>query len=162
MKKKSKEKEYLYGYLDYVMNRFDTEFVDYENEFSYILNNKFFKIVILYEDIFADVTFLDIMLSYNVYYYQDLAEELGTEQDIVMWPLVLITQTLFWRWINMDAKIRGALIGVFYLNGLILPLSLLTMNIHDAYIVYMVTGSLFISALIAIILICAGFFKVGE
>ena len=45
MKKKSKEKEYLYGYLDYVMNRFDTEFVDYENEFSYILNNKFFKIV---------------------------------------------------------------------------------------------------------------------
>lgn len=26
MKKKSKEKEYLYGYLDYVMNRFDTEF----------------------------------------------------------------------------------------------------------------------------------------
>lgn len=95
MKKKSKEKEYLYGYLDYVMNRFDAEFVDYENEFYYILNNKFFKIVILYEDIFADVTFLDIMLSYNVYYYQDLAEELGTEQDIVMWPLVLITQTLF-------------------------------------------------------------------
>lgn len=37
------------------------------------------------------------MLSYNVYYYQDLAEELGTKQDIVMWPLVLITQTLFWR-----------------------------------------------------------------
>lgn len=97
MKKKSKEKEYLYGYLDYVMNRFDAEFVDYENEFYYILNNKFFKIVILYEDIFADVTFLDIMLSYNVYYYQDLAEELGTEQDIVMWPSVLITQTLFWR-----------------------------------------------------------------
>lgn len=95
MKKKSKEKEYLYGYLDYVMNRFDAEFVDYENEFYYILNNKFFKIVILYEDIFADVTFLDIMLSYNVYYYQDLAEELGTEQDIVMWPSVLITQTLF-------------------------------------------------------------------
>lgn len=84
MKKKSKEKEYLYGYLDYVMNRFDAEFVDYENEFYYILNNKFFKIVILYEDIFADVTFLDIMLSYNVYYYQDLAEELGAEQDIVM------------------------------------------------------------------------------
>lgn len=97
MKKKSKEKEYLYGYLDYVMNRFDTEFSDYENEFYYILNDKFFKIVILYEDIFADVTFLDIMLSYNVYYYQDLAEELGTEQDITMWPLVLITQTLFWR-----------------------------------------------------------------
>lgn len=97
MKKKSKEKEYLYGYLDYVMNRFDAEFVDYENKFSYILNNKFFKIVILYEDIFADVTFLHIELSYNVYYYQDLAEELGTEQDIVMWPLVLITQTLFWR-----------------------------------------------------------------
>ena len=62
----------------------------------------------------------------------------------------------------MGAKIRGALIGVFYLNGLILPLSLLTMNIHDAYIVCMVTGSLFISALIAIILIYAGFFKVGE
>lgn len=97
MKKKSKEKEYLYGYLDYVMNRFDAKFVDYENKFSYILNNKFFKIVILYEDIFADVTFLNIMLSYNVYYYQDLAEELGTEQNIVMWPLVLITQTLFWR-----------------------------------------------------------------
>lgn len=97
MKKKSKEKEYLYGYLDYVMNRFDAEFVDYENEFYYIFNDKFFKIVILYEDIFADVTFLDIMLSYNIYYYQDLAEELGTEQDIVMWPLVLITQTLFWR-----------------------------------------------------------------
>ena len=97
MKKKSKEKEYLYGYLDYVMNRFDAEFVDYENEFYYILNNKFFKIVILYEDIFTDVTFLDITLSYNVYYYQDLAEELGTEQDIVMWPSVLITQTLFWR-----------------------------------------------------------------
>lgn len=97
MKKKSKEKEYLYGYLDYVMNRFDAEFVDYENEFYYILNDKFFKIVILYEDIFSDVTFLDIMLSYNVYYYQDLAKELGTEQDIVMWPLVLITQTLFWR-----------------------------------------------------------------
>ena len=97
MKKKPKEKEYLYGYLDYVMNRFDIEFVDYENEFSYIFNDKFFKIVILYEDIFADVTFLNIMLSYNVYYYQDLTEELGTEQDIVMWPLVLITQTLFWR-----------------------------------------------------------------
>lgn len=97
MKKKNKEINYLYGCLDYVMNRFDAEFVDYENEFSYVLNNKFFKIVILYEDIFADVTFLDIMLSYNVYYYQDLAEELGTEQDIVMWPLVLITQTLFWR-----------------------------------------------------------------
>ena len=51
----------------------------------------------LYEDIFADVTFLNIMLSYNVYYYQDLAEELGTEQDIIMWPMLLITQTLFWR-----------------------------------------------------------------
>ena len=62
----------------------------------------------------------------------------------------------------MKKKFFGALIGVFYLNGLILPLSLLTMNIHDAYIVCMVTGSLFISALIAIILICAGFFKVGE
>lgn len=97
MKKKNKEINYLYGYLDYLMNRFDTEFVDYENEFSYILNDKFFKIVILYEDIFADVTFLNIMLSYNVYYYQVLAEELGTKQDIVMWPLVLITQTLFWR-----------------------------------------------------------------
>ena len=97
MKKKSKEINYLYDYLDYVMNRFDAEFIDYENEFSYILNDKFFKIVILYEDIFADVTFLNIMLSYNVYYYQDLAEELGTEQDIVMWPIVLITQTLFWR-----------------------------------------------------------------
>ena len=95
MKKKSKEKEYLYGYLDYVMNRFDAEFFDYENEFSYILNDKFFKIVILYEDIFADVTFLNIMLSYNVYYYQDLAEELGTEQESVMWPILLITQTLF-------------------------------------------------------------------
>lgn len=97
MKKKSKEKEYLYGYLDYVMNRFDSKFVDYENEFSYILNNKFFKIVILYEDIFADITFLHMELSYNVYYYQDLAEELGTEQDIVIWPMLLITQTLFWR-----------------------------------------------------------------
>lgn len=97
MKKKNKEINYLYGYLDYVINKYDAEFVDYENEFSYILNDKFFKIVILYEDIFADVTFLNIMLSYNVYYYQYLAEELGTEQDIVMWPLILITQTLFWR-----------------------------------------------------------------
>lgn len=61
-----------------------------------------------------------------------------------------------------ERKIRGALIGVFYLNGLILPLSLLTMNIYDTYIVCMVTGSLFISALISIILICAGFFKVGK
>lgn len=97
MKKKSKEKEYLYSYLDYTMNRFDAEFSDYKNEFSYILNDKFFKIVILYEDIFADVIFLNIMLSYNVYYYQDLAEELGTEQESVMWPILLITQTLFWR-----------------------------------------------------------------
>lgn len=97
MKKKSKEKEYLYGYLNYVMNRFDTEFVDYKNEFSYILNGKYFNIQVTYEDIFVDVTFLHMELSYNVYYYQDLAEELGTEQDIVMWPLVLITQTLFWR-----------------------------------------------------------------
>lgn len=62
----------------------------------------------------------------------------------------------------MRKKFFGALIDVFYLNGLILPLSLLTMNIHDAYIVCMVTESLFISALIAIILICAGFFKVSE
>ena len=97
MKKKSKEKKYLYGYLDYVMNRFDNEFSDYENEFSYIINDKFFKIVILYEDIFADITFLNIMLSYNVYYYQDLAEELDTEQEPVMWPILLITHTLFWR-----------------------------------------------------------------
>lgn len=97
MKKKSKEKEYLYGYLDYVMNRFDTEFVDYENEFYYIINGKYFNIQVIYEDIFADVTFLHMELSYNVYYYQDLAEELSTEQDIVMWPLVLITQILFWR-----------------------------------------------------------------
>lgn len=80
-----------------VMNKYDAEFIDYENEFYYIINDKFFKIVILYEDIFADVTFLNIMLSYNVYYYQDLAEELGTEQNIVMWPILLITQTLFWR-----------------------------------------------------------------
>lgn len=62
----------------------------------------------------------------------------------------------------MGTKIRGALIGVFYLNGLILPLSLLTTNIHDCYIVSMVVGSLFISALIAIILILIGFFKVGK
>lgn len=97
MKKKSKEKEYLYGYLDFVMNKYDAEFFDYENEFYYTVNNKFFTIGITYEDIFADVTFFHISLSYNVYYYQDLAEELGTEQDLVMWPLVLITQTLFWR-----------------------------------------------------------------
>lgn len=97
MKKKNKEINYLYGYLDYVINKYDAEFFDYENKFYYIINDKFFKIVILYEDIFADVTFLHMELSYNVYYYQDLAEELGTEQDIVMWPLVLITQTLFWR-----------------------------------------------------------------
>ena len=97
MKKKSKEINYLYGYLDYVINKYDAKFFDYENEFSYILNDKFFEIVILYEDIFADVTFLNIMLSYNVYYYQDLAEELGTEQESVMWPILLITQTLFWR-----------------------------------------------------------------
>lgn len=62
----------------------------------------------------------------------------------------------------MSAKIRGALIGVFYLNGLILPLSLLTTNIHDIYIVSMVIGSLFISTLTAIILILTGFFKVGK
>ena len=97
MKKKNKEINYLYGYLDYVINKYDAEFFDYENEFSYILNDKFFKIVILYEDIFADVTFLNMELSYNVYYYQDLAEELGTEQESVMWPILLITQTLFWR-----------------------------------------------------------------
>ena len=36
------------------------------------------------------------------------------------------------------------------------------MNIHDGYIVSMVVGSLFISALIAIILIFTGFFKVGK
>lgn len=97
MKKKSKEINYLYSYLDYVINKYDAEFFDYENEFYYIINGKYFNIQVTYEDIFADVTFLNIMLSYNVYYYQDLAEELGTEQDIVMWPLVLITQTLFWR-----------------------------------------------------------------
>ena len=62
----------------------------------------------------------------------------------------------------MGAKIRGVLIGVFYLNGLILPLSLLTMNIYDGYIVSMVIGSLFISTLTAIILILTGFFKVGK
>lgn len=62
----------------------------------------------------------------------------------------------------MGAKIRGALIGIFYLNGLILPLSLLTTNIHDSYIVSMVIGSLFISTLTAIILILTGFFKVGK
>lgn len=62
----------------------------------------------------------------------------------------------------MGAKIRGALIGIFYLNGLILPLSLLTTNIYDSYIVSMVVGSLFISTLTAIILIFAGFFKVGK
>lgn len=97
MKKKSKAIDYLYGYFDFVINKYDAEFIDYKNEFSYALNNKFFKIIILYEDIFVDVTFLNICLSYNVYYYKDLAEELGTEQDSVMWPLVLITQTLFWR-----------------------------------------------------------------
>ena len=62
----------------------------------------------------------------------------------------------------MGVKICGALIGVFYLNGLILPLSLLTTNIHDIYIVSMVIGSLFISTLTAIILILTGFFKVGK
>lgn len=62
----------------------------------------------------------------------------------------------------MGAKIRGALIGVFYLNGLILPLSLLITNIHDGYIVSMVVGSFFISVLTAIILIFIGFFKVGK
>ena len=62
----------------------------------------------------------------------------------------------------MGAKFRGALIGIFYLNGLILPLSLLTINIHDGYIVGMVIGSLFISALTAIILIFTGFFKIGK
>lgn len=62
----------------------------------------------------------------------------------------------------MRKKFFGSLIGVFYLNGLILPLSLLTMNIHDGYIVGMVIGSLFISSLIAIILILTGFFKVGK
>lgn len=45
MKKKNKEINYLYGYLDYVINKYDAEFFDYENEFSYILNDKFFKIV---------------------------------------------------------------------------------------------------------------------
>lgn len=97
MKKKNKKKEYLYGYLDYVINKYDAEFFDYENEFYYIINGKYFNIQVIYEDIFADVTFLHMELSYNVYYYQDLAEELGTEQDIVMWPILLITQTLFWR-----------------------------------------------------------------
>ena len=97
MKKKNKEINYLYGYLDYIINKYDAEFFDYENEFYYIINGKYFNIQVTYEDIFADVTFLNIMLSYNVYYYQDLAEELGTEQDIVMWPMLLITQTLFWR-----------------------------------------------------------------
>lgn len=62
----------------------------------------------------------------------------------------------------MRKKFFGALIGVFYLNGLILPLSLLTTNIHDGYIVSMVIGSLFISTLTAIILILTGFFKVGK
>ena len=97
MKKKNKEINYLYGYLDYVINKYDAEFFDYENEFYYIINGKYFNIQVIYEDIFADVTFLHMELSYNVYYYQDLAEELGTEQDIVMWPILLITQTLFWR-----------------------------------------------------------------
>lgn len=97
MKKKNKEINYLYGYLDYVINKYDAEFFDYENEFYYIINGKYFNIQVIYKDIFADVIFLHMELSYNVYYYQDLVEELGTEQDIVMWPLVLITQTLFWR-----------------------------------------------------------------
>lgn len=95
MKKKNKEINYLYGYLDYVINKYDAEFFDYENEFYYIINGKYFNIQVTYEDIFADVTFLHMELSYNVYYYQDLAGELGTEQDIVMWPILLITQTLF-------------------------------------------------------------------
>lgn len=51
MKKKNKEINYLYGYLDYVINKYDAEFFDYENEFYYIINGKFFNIVILYEDI---------------------------------------------------------------------------------------------------------------
>lgn len=97
MKKKNKEINYLYGYLDYVINKYDAEFFDYENEFYYIINGKYFNIQVIYEDIFADVTFLHMELSYNVYYYQDLAEELGTEQESVMWPILLITQTLFWR-----------------------------------------------------------------
>ena len=97
MKKKNKEINYLYSYLDYVINKYDAKFFDYENEFYYIINGKYFNIQVLYEDIFADVTFLHMELSYNVYYYQDLSEELGTEQDIVMWPMLLITQTLFWR-----------------------------------------------------------------
>ena len=97
MKKKNKEINYLYGYLDYVINKYDAEFFDYENEFYYIINRKYFNIQVIYEDIFADVTFLNMELSYNVYYYQDLAEELGTEQESVMWPILLITQTLFWR-----------------------------------------------------------------
>lgn len=97
MKKKNKEINYLYGYLDYVINKYDAEFFDYENEFYYIINGKYFNIQVIYEDIFADITFLHMELSYNVYYYQDLAEELGTEQESVMWPILLITQTLFWR-----------------------------------------------------------------
>lgn len=97
MKNKSKKINYLYGYLDYVINKYDAEFFDYENEFYYIINGKYFNIQVIYEDIFADVTFLHIELSYNVYYYQDLAEELGTEQESVMWPILLITQTLFLR-----------------------------------------------------------------
>lgn len=95
--KKSKEIDYLYSYLDFVKNKYDAKFFDCENEFYYIINGKYFNIQVIYEDIFADVTFLHMELSYNVYYYQDLAEELGTEQDIVMWPILLITQTLFWR-----------------------------------------------------------------
>ena len=95
MKKKSKEIDYLYGYLDYVINKYDAKFFNYENEFYYIINGKYFNIQVIYEDIFADVTFLHMELSYNVYYYQDLAEELGTEQEFVMWPILLITQTLF-------------------------------------------------------------------
>ncbi len=44
MKKKSKEINYLYAYLDYVINKYDTEFFDYENEFYYIINGKYFNI----------------------------------------------------------------------------------------------------------------------
>lgn len=97
MKKKSKEIDYLYGYLNFVTNKYDAKFFDYKNEFYYIINGKYFNIQVIYEDIFADVIFLHIELSYNVYYYQDLAEELDTEQESVMWPILLITQTLFWR-----------------------------------------------------------------
>ena len=62
----------------------------------------------------------------------------------------------------MGRQIAGSFIGIFYLNGLILPLSLLATNIHDGYIVSMVIGCLFISSITAIILILAGFFKVGK